>query len=294
MIVKDNFTLLKGIPNVLNLSSSLIASSRLKGGKVKTRTILKLIGRRIDHFSKDKVYNMIKSDSQYEIVKIPKYPLALSYNKPTKNVIFNLNYFGTTDITETNPNPRDIYAALAYGYCFSELVKTKPISDRYAGVFASYLLSVFVRIFGKEYGLLGYYQTNIPKLKFILICYCLSSFFGYKNNEDMFRKAGSGIAYNYKDDMNILQSIDFSNVEGLIDALSKLQVMPGITKFNFTAKLVRFLTIDFIPAIEDCSRFVSFIMTSGIPGVTFLPAFIYRYNEVEYNKIIQLSKTVFR
>jgi len=293
MIVKDEFTLLKGIPNILNLSSSAITASRLKGGKVKVRTVLKLMGRRIEHFSKDKVYNVIKSDTAFDIVRIPKYPLALSYNKPTKNVIFNLNYFGTTDITETNPNPRDIYAALAYGYCFSELVKTKPISDRYAGVFASYLLSVFVRIFGKEYGLLGYYSTSIPKLKFILTCYCLSAFFGYKNDEGMYRKASSGLAYNFKEDMIVLRQIDFSNIDGLINALSKLQVMPGITRFNFTAKLIRFLTIDFIPAIEDCSRFVSFIMASGIPGITFIPAFIMRYNEQEYIKIIQLSKSVF-
>jgi len=293
MIVKDEFTILKGKPNILNLSSSVIEANKLKGGKVKVRTVLKLMGRRIEHFSKDKVYDMVKSDTQFEIVKIQKYPLSVSYNKPTKQVIFNLSYFETTDITETKPNPRDIYASLAYGYCFSQLVKKKPISDRYSGVFASYLLSVFVRIFGKEYGLLGYYSTNIPKLKFVLTCYCLCSFFGYKNNEDLYRKASTGLAYNYMSDTMVLNGINFSDVEGLIDALSKLQIMPGINRYNFSSKLIRFLTIDFIPAIEDCSRFVSFIMTSGIPGVTFIPAFISRYNEQEYDKIIQLSKSVF-
>ena len=70
--------------------------------------------------------------------------------------------------------------------------------------------------------------------------------------------------------------------------------MIGINKYRFTEKILKFFTINFIPAIEDCSRFVSSIAASNVPGSKLVPGFIYTYNEIEYNKIVQLSNYILK
>jgi len=49
----------------------------------------------------------------------------------------------------------------------AKLIKAK-IKDAYFSVIVAYLNTVFVRVFGKEYGLLGVYSNKLPKMKFLL------------------------------------------------------------------------------------------------------------------------------
>ncbi len=294
MIVKDRFTLIQEIPNVLDLSPAVIRANSVTDGVNRTNSIMEIMEKRITHYTKKKVYKTIKQKDSYYIVHIPKYPLPVSYNKPTKNIVINLAHFGTREITPTNPNPRDIYATLVYGVCFSQIAGgSYKVPEKFAPIMITFLLSVFMRVFGKEYGLLGYYSTQIPKLKFIISCYIYSAFFGIKGMSN-YKKSSVVSGYGFQEEVKQLDKYNFSDINDFIIALSELRVLPGISKYNFTSKLLRMLTINFIPAVEDCARFISVLTTSNVPGVSFIPSAYYRYNEIEFDKVIEISKIIFR
>lgn len=298
MVVKDKFILLKGVPNTLHLAHGTIRAHSINAGTRKIFVVLEMLKDRINHYTKDRVFNLItdvrKRDKMIAVVKMPNYILPVSYNVPTKQIIINISPFDTDDIYPTKPDPINIYASIVYGICFSEIINKKvKISESYFGPISSYLLSMFIRIFGKEYGLLGMYATEINKLKFLICCYIMSSFFGISGKE-AYTKASVASAFDYRDIQNSLVSYNFENVEDLIRSLSDLKVMPGLNRFHFTERLYRFLGVGFLPAVEDLSRFVSVLTVSAITGSNIVPTFIYSYNEGEFNKIIDISKGIFK
>jgi len=70
-VVKDKFTLLKDVPNVLNLSASVIKTNSVEGGPKTLAATLKLIERRINHFTKDKVFEAITEPVSYTHLTLP-------------------------------------------------------------------------------------------------------------------------------------------------------------------------------------------------------------------------------
>ena len=80
MIVKDTFFLLKGVPNVLKLSLKEIKDYSVEKGPRKVFVILELNKNKINHFSKDKVYDLISSLEKRKglaVVNIPDYNILL-------------------------------------------------------------------------------------------------------------------------------------------------------------------------------------------------------------------------
>ncbi len=295
MVIKEKFLLLKNIPNVVNISSSSLRTRVVDDGFETFKSILNLLEKKITHFTKNKVYKTLNSKKQLiEIVYLPDYSLPVTYNKATKQILINLSSFNTKEITTMNPTSRDLYGSLVYGVCLKELLTKQAIPDKFAGHIIAYLLSVFIRVFGKEYGLIGIYSTQIPKLKFLIACYIYASFFNITGDR-MLRNSSIATAYNYKNDIDLLKKFDFTDINEFIKALDQLKVFPGISKYNFVSKIYRFLSIHFIPAIEDCARFICVLTTSDIPGITpaLSPAFYYRYNETEFNTVMQIAKRIF-
>jgi hypothetical protein len=298
MVVKEKFTLLKNVPNTLHLSAATIKAHSVSAGPRKVFVVLEMLKDRINHYTKDRVFSLIsdvkKRDKTLAVVKMSNYILPVSYNIPTKQIILNITPFDTDDIYPTKPDPINIYSSIVYGICFSDLVNNKvKIPDSYFAPISSYLLSMFIRVFGKEYGLLGMYATEINKLKFLICCYIMTSFFGMEGKE-VYTKATTASAFDYRDIKDKLDTYNFTNIEDLIKALSDLKVMPGLNRFHFTERLYRFLGVGFLPAIEDLSRFVSILTVSAITGSNVVPTFIYTYNEGEFNKIIDISKGIFK
>lgn len=293
MIVLDKFTLLKDVPNALRLPDSVIKANSVKNANETIKSVMKIMDKRIDHFTNKAVFNYVKKE-KFHVIYTPKYNLPVSYNLLTKGIVINLSAFGTRDVTPVNPSPRDIYACFVYGICLSRLMLGKAkVPDRFSPNIAAFLMTVLFRVFGKEYGLLGYYSTQIPRLKFLVSCYVNAAFFGIKGEKNYkISSVGIGLDYNeYKDQLN---EFDFSKIDDFIKALSELKVFPGMSKYSFTSKLFKMLTVNFLPAIEDCSRFMSVMVTSNVPGVTFIPAAFYRYNETEFDNIMKLSKIIFK
>jgi len=299
MVVKDKFILLKNVPNILHLSPTTIKAHSVSAGQRKVFVVLEMLQDRINHYTKDRVFNLISNQKKREktlaIVKMPSYILPVSYNITTKQIVINITPFDTDDIYPTKPDPINVYSSIVYGICMMDIVSNKvtiPVS--YFGSISSYLLSMFIRIFGKEYGLLGMYATEINKLKFLICCYILVSFFGSEMDKSVFTKASVAASFDYRELGDKLDKYDFTDIHDFIKSLSDLKVMPGINRFHFTERLYRFLGVGFLPALEDLSRFVSVLTVSAITGSNIVPTFIYSYNEGEFNKIIDISKGIFK
>lgn len=297
MIIKDKFRLVGETSNVLDLSESIIKANQVEENSPRHIFVsLELRKGTINHFTKNKIFDLVTNIKQRELIKavnLDLYPLAVSYNKKTSDLIINLKSFDVKKITSMSVN--DLYAALVYAYSFSNLVTKKfKISEDYSRSIVNYFLSLFVQMFGKEYGLVGIYSTAIPKLKFLLTCYILSSFFGNKNNSSLFMKAASISPYMYSNEIDQLKKYDFFLIEDFIKSLSELKVMPGLTITKLTSKLYRFLGINFLPALEDCSRFFSIMLTSSISGSKIIPRYIVKYNKTEYFNIVNITRGMFR
>jgi hypothetical protein len=295
-MIKKEFSLLKDLPNILNLSKSVIDSYKVEGGPRKIFVILKLIENRIDHFTKPVIFSLIsdiKKREKIEIVNIPKYLLPITYNTTTDGMIVNLLSMGSDDLSRYDP--KNIYAALVYAVCFARLVSGKyKVEEKYFIPISNFLISIFIRLFGKDYGLLGIYSTEIPKLKFLTNCYILKSFFDV-DTEKMYKLSSVAASFNYKSlDMNDLDNIDFYQIKNFINSLSHFKVMPGINPYIFSSKILKLFGYGFLPALEDLSRFISIMTTSSLSGSNIVPTFISKYNESEYVKILEISKGIFK
>lgn len=297
MIVKDKFDLLKGIDNVLKMSKSEIAKYEVENGARKVFVVLELTRGKINHYTKDKVFRKIsdlKERKFLHVVNLPNYPLPVSYNMPTKSMVINLSPFGIDDVESTKPGVFNLYALMVYAIVFSDLVSGKmKVTDKYATVMSDFFVSVLIRLFGKQYGLLGSFATQIPKMKFLSNVYILDSFFGIKGLP-AYKKAASSSAFNYKDILDDLSKYDFSNINDFILSLSDFGIMPNINRHIFASKCLRFFGLNVMPAFEDCSRFIATLTTSDIKGSNVISTFLPKYNEREFAKILTISKIIFK
>jgi len=297
MVVKEKFILLKNVPNILNLSSSEIKKYSIERGPRKIFIVLELNKNRINHFSKDKVYGMIsdlEKRKQIVVVNLPEYNLHVSYNRPTKQIVLNLAPFNVDDIYSTEPDPKNIYTQLVYGILFSNLVTEKfKVKTSYFPQISGFLLSMFIGIFGKEYGLLSTYSDRITNLNFLTNCYVLSSFFGIIGKKS-YKLASASSGFDYKDIEDSLDTYDFSNIEDFIKSLSAFSVMAGIDKYSFLNKIYRVAGLSFVPAIEDLSRFICIMTCISMKGSNIVHTFISKYNEDTFNRILEISKLAFK
>jgi len=296
MIIKDRFKLVSNAENILQVSESVI--QRYIGEENTVRhvfAILELKKSSISHFTKNKIFDWISNTVRRESIKVvsfDNYPLPVSYNHSTKSHIINLKYFNVSNVASLNPN--DLFASLVYAYTFTSLVtKEYKIQESYAKTIVNYLLSFYLQLFGKEYGLIGSYSTGIPKLKFLIACYILSSFFGVSSGKTLFQKASTIAPYLYEEDIKELFKYDFSQIDQFILAVSDLKVMPGLTIIKYTSKLYRFFGVNILPAMEDCSRFFSVMLTSSISGNSIAPKFLFKYNQKEYSTLIEILRRLF-
>ncbi len=293
--MKDKFILLKDLPNTLDVSSNIIENYLVENGDSKYFTILKLFESRIKHFTKDKIYSIVKDPNKkklFEIVNIPTYLLPVTYNTKTNKIIINLIAMGSKDISRIDQ--KNIYASIVYGICFSELVKGNiKVNKSYYEPISNFLLSLLIKLFGKEYGLLGIYSIEIKKLHFLIASYVLKSFFEVDDESYINKKAFSLSSFNYKSIENELLKFDLSKIEDFILSLDQLRIMPGMNKYHFSSRALNLFGFSFLPALEDLFRFISIIVTSSLSSSTIVPSFISKYNETEYNRILEIGKNIF-
>ncbi len=297
MIVKEKFDLLKGVDNIINIPSTRIKSLEIEKGQRKLFVVLELMKNRINHYTKDAIFNLItgiEARKKIHVVVYPTYSLSVSYNKPTRGQVLNLSPFGVDDILSTKPGPQNLYALLVYSIIFSDLVSGKfKVSNKYSSPITNYFVSILLRLFGKEYGLLGSFSSEIPKLKFLTNAYILGSFFWITGTPG-YNRAAAASAFDYKEIKDKLKRYDFKNINDFILSLSELGVMPNLNRHNFTARILRQFGFSFLPALEDLSRFIATMATSDIKGSNVISTYLHKYNDRDFNKIIEISKALFK
>jgi hypothetical protein len=251
----------------------------------------------IDHFSKDKVFDLLEKSKKRNIlhvVYLPTYNLPVAYNKPTGGLVINLFPFGVKDVLSAKPGVKNLYASILYGICLEEVTtKRVNIDSKYASIISSFFTAMFIRLFGKEYGLLGSFMSEIAKLKFLVNCYIHAAFFG-ESGKSVFAQSISYSGFDYKEIEDELNKYDFSDIGNLIQSLSELKVMPGLNKHLFTSKILKSYTFNFLPALEDLSRFLATLASSQIVGSSIVPTFLYRINEDAFGRIIDIIRLLFR
>lgn len=297
MMIKKKFDLLKGVDNIIKVSPSTLNRVIVANGPRRIYANLELEKQRINHFSKDRVFKLISSISarkQIKVVKFDNYALPITYNVTTRSMIINITHFGVDDILSTKPGPINLYALMVYAITFADLVSGKAkVHQRYSSVISDYLTSLMIRFFGKEYGLLGSFSSEIIKLKFLINCYVLGSFFGI-TGLNAWRRASAAASFNYKDIQDKLKRYDFTTINDFITSLSETGIMPNINRHLFARKILIMLQLDFMPAMEDLSRFISILTTSDIKGSNIIPSWISKYNERAFQSILEISKSIFK
>lgn len=300
MVVKESFVLLKSVPNLLHMHASELKTYAIPNGQRKTAVVLELNKNKIKHFSEEKIYSTLhdlEKRKQFIVVNIPDYNLFVSYNVPTKQIVLNLAAYNRDidDIYATDPDPKDLYTQLVYGVLFGSLVTGKiKVKEIYFAPISNFLLSMFIGLFGKEYGLLGSYSHLIVRLNFLINCYILASFFGVTGKKS-YRMASAASGFDFKEVEAELNKYDFSNIENFITSLSAFKVMPGLDKYSFTSRIFRATNkIEFLTALEDFSRFIGVMTCISMKGSNLIPTYMSKYNEESFNKIIEISKVVFK
>jgi hypothetical protein len=172
------------------------------------------------------------------------------------------------------------------------ITKKIKISDVHAAPISSFLHGIFMKGFGKEYGLLGSFTGSISVLKFLTNSYVLASFFGITGISN-YRRSSTGSGVDFREYKEKLDKYDFTNINDFILALADFRVFPNINKHLFANRILKQFTIEFLPALEDISRFISVITTSDIKGTSIAPTYISKYNERAYASILEISKLIF-
>lgn len=238
----------------------------------------------------------LEKRKQFIVVNMPEYNLFVSYNIPTKQIVLNLSAYNRdyTDIYPTEPDPKDLYTQLVYGIVFSNFAtgKTK-VKDNYFAPISNFILSMIINLFGKEYGLLGSYSYRITELNFLVNCYILASFFGITGKK-AYKMASASAGFNYKDIEDDLDTFDFSNIEQFITSLSFFKILQGVDKYSFINKFFRIGGLNFLPALEDFSRFIGIMTCISMKGSNLLYTNLSKYNEDSFNRVIEITKLVFK
>lgn len=292
MIIKDRLQLVANVPNVLSLSESVISSfyDPTRNSPRHIFVILELKKSSINHFTNDKIFDFVSDLRRRESLRVISfdYPLPVTYNRTSKQMIINLKSLGVRDVSGLSAN--NLYAAITYAYCFQSLIRNFEVSTSYYSQISNYFHSFYMQVFGKTYGLVSTYSSRIPILKFLVSCYVLQSFFGITGKE-MFTLA-SRVSSVSIDDQKVF-SYDFSTPKEFVRSLSDFRVMPGITLVKFTSRLYRLFGINVLAMIEDCARFFSVLLTSSVPGSTIVPRILVKYNRVEYVNMLSILKRMF-
>lgn len=297
MKITENFLLITGAPNILNMSRSEVNSYTLDGNSPKhVYVALELKKNQIRHKGRDKIFEYVKNvknTTDLEVLVIDQYPLVTSYNRKTRSKIVNIAPFNTKELGRVSYG--NVYASVYYSYVFESLISGKlRIQDNFAQPISNFWHSYFVQAFGRDYGLTGTYSSKLPGLKFLLTLYILVAFFGRNQDRSTYMTAKQYSGYYFDEQIDILNKIDISNIRGLITSLDKMGIMPGFNIIKFTTKVHQSLELQMLPMFEDLSRFLSLIMVSSIGNQTIAKPFINKYNRKAYIQILQyIEKRLF-
>lgn len=293
MEIKKQFDLLKN-DNFLDVSQNELENSiKEENTTRRIHAFLKLNKNKIRHEDFSLALNFLSDNpDKFFAVEFDRYLLPVTYSPKADAIIFNLHAFHADEISQLGVPT--VFSGLLYGILFRKIAKGETrLKDTYYTIVSNYMTSVMIRLFGKQYGLLSRYSYQIPTLRFFVASYVLASFFGIEG-ETNWKRAAKLSQYNYVEVKDSLKKYDMKNILDFVRALSDFGVMPGLNKYRFTEKIIKSFSINFIPSVEDTSRFFAGIYCSSVLGNRVVPNYIKKYNEQEYANIIEISRRMLK
>lgn len=291
--IKENLEVLKDTPNYFRFSKSVLDSYSIENGVEDLKSIIEMISRRVDHFSSSYMSNFFKKDGRVYVVNIPNYLLPVSYNIKTQDILLNLNYFNNNDISRIDP--RNVYALLLYGISFKNLIENghKIIKDDVYDPVSDFMSTLILRMFGKQYGIMGAFSSEIPKMRFATHLYVMTSFFGETQNK-IYKKSASYAGFDHFQVLDKLDNYDFSKVREYVRFLNDSGAMPGFNSYALSSRLINSFGIFFIPMIEDVSRFFSTMLIGEMKGSSIVSGFVSKLNLKASSKISAINKNLLK
>lgn len=285
MNIKENFSLINNTPNIINISKSQIESLTTETNTPKHAfASLELRKNSIKHFSRDRILEYVKNvklTRDLDFLLYDSYPLCVTFNQKTNSKIINLSPFNTAEVGRLSHTK--LFAAILYAYTFESIItKRMRVPDNMVQPISSYLFSLFVQVFGRDFGMTGTYSNKLPGLKFFITAYILISFFGRKQEKPTYALAKQYSGYPYEQNIDVLQKNDLTDIKGLIRSLSESGTMPGFNIIKFTVKVQKMFDVQMMPMFEDVARFLSIIMTSSVSQQDIAKPFIHKYNKQVY------------
>ena len=298
MNITENFLLITGAPNILNMSKNEINKFTLEGNSPKhVYVALELKKNQIRHPSRDKILEYVKNvkvTKDLDVLVLDQYPLVSSYNRKTNSKIINIAPFNTKELGRVSYN--NLFASVLYAYTFEKLVTGKlRIPDNLVQPISNFWFSFFVQIFGRDYGMTGTYSSKLPGLKFMLTLYILVAFFGRKQDRSSYNLAKQYSGYYFDEKLDVLNKLDISNIRGLISGLNLMEIMPGFNIIKFTTKVHQMFDVQMLPMFEDLSRFLTTVVVANFGGQTIAKPFLSKkYNTKAFIQILQyIEKRLF-
>jgi len=295
MSESQQFKLLKGISNNLALSERDLFKLSVDEGLSRLSSVINL------SLSGQKYLKLLGSkgivteiQNKKVAVVLLDYPLISSYNERTGHIVLNLKPLGAETITATKPLSYTLFAALLSGLTLKNFANSKltknslPVLD-----VVSFMFSLYIGVFSKKFGL-TVYREKMQMLSFLLSIFIGQSFFSYT-----FKKAlnmayvNSSIQYDRKLEEQVSQ-FDFTSILDFIKSLNYMGALNGITISFFMQTFYKYFGLEFLPALENLSRFVSFLASSTITSNGVYATFLYKYNIDSFNNIIESASKVLR
>lgn len=291
--IREKLDIIKGVPNFVDMSRSEIASKMEDNGH---RRALVMIKTKEYLFKNYKSYPVIDEllnnrKSNWHFIFMPmEYPLPFTYNKRGGEIIVNLSYFNVESIAMVAT--KDVYASVLGGLIMKEFYdRFHRVSFENVKSITYFIRSMFIRLFGKKYGISGIYMHKIPEFTFYLSVYLMDAFYGKRDIP--YARQLSGFVPS--DELFAeLKSKKFDTLKEFLTFINKHDVFKGLSIFEFLTTNIKFFSINILPVYEDLIRFFTMIGISSINGQHIYPNFIQTYNQREFNHLETILESMYK
>jgi len=285
-MLKEKISLLGNADNLFSFSDHVINNYKIDEDSMHT---FQSYVANFSHRSKNHgTYKYIKKHidngfDRFDIVRVTKYPLPVTFNMKAKRAIINISALGKRSVNSIEP--RDLYALVCYAHAFANLAMNK-ISSSLDTTVSNFMSALFLKTFAKRFGLVGSYESLVPSMRFLITAYVLISFFDYPTN--LAYKKASSMSKIKIENINIdLDSYDFNKISNLVGALDKSGTMPGLNLYMFINTMMNRYGNTNLVLFEDLSRLCALLFISTINSNTIITPQLIYVNEQESDKILK-------
>lgn len=284
-MVKKELELAGKKPNILAFPQATIDSYKIDDSdkELFDSTVQIFAKRAVSHLTHPHIKRYIKNNfEEFDVIRLPKYPLVVTYNHSTSRIIINISALGKRSVS--NIEPRDLYTMVCYGHITRELSFNR-LSLSSAESVSDFMSAIYLKIFSKKYGLTGSYMKLIPELRYFVGIFILVSFFDYSPRE-AYKRALMNSKFDRKELKVDLDKYNFMKISSLIKCLKDSGTLPGLDMYRFISIMIKAFGTTNLPLLEDVMRFSASCFASTVNGNSIVPFYLNSFSREAFKRII--------